>query len=133
MSFASDNTFHARTLEVKSGQIGNRIPLEEEKKSVTNLVADTFRDVTRTRLLVSPWRVFVRIYKLQGWKGALKVFPIVWMIIYSVRGFSKYHAQEFERMAADAAAGREFEEKALTEEQNDEFRALGRKLCRQLH
>jgi predicted unusual protein kinase regulating ubiquinone biosynthesis (AarF/ABC1/UbiB family) len=133
MSFASDNTSRAATLEVKSKLSGNRNHLDEDTKSVTNLVADTFKDVTRMRLLLSTWRVFMRIYNLQGWKGALKVFPIVWMIIYSVRGFSKYHSQEFERMAADTAAGREFEEKALSQDQYDEFRALGRKLCRQLH
>ena len=36
-------------------------------------------------------------------------------------------------MKQDAAAGRDLEERALTKEQNEEFRILGRWLCRQLH
>jgi len=133
MYFASDNTFDASTLEVKSGHLKKRNPLSAQPKTNPNPIANVFQDVSRKRLIVSTWRVFVRIYNLQGWRGALRVFPIIWMIIKSVQGFSRYHVQEFQRMKQDAAAGRDLEERALTKEQNEEFRILGRWLCRQLH
>jgi predicted unusual protein kinase regulating ubiquinone biosynthesis (AarF/ABC1/UbiB family) len=107
--------------------------LLEQTKTNPNPISGVFKDVSRTRLIVSTWKVCLRIYNLQGWRGALRVIPIVWTIIWSVRGFSRYHTQEFERMSQDAAAGRDLEEKALTQEQYEEFRKLGRWLCKQLH
>jgi predicted unusual protein kinase regulating ubiquinone biosynthesis (AarF/ABC1/UbiB family) len=54
------------------------------------------------------------------------------MIIYSVKGFSKHHTREFERMK-DRSDDRDPEEIALTSTEYDELRILGRKLCRQLN
>jgi predicted unusual protein kinase regulating ubiquinone biosynthesis (AarF/ABC1/UbiB family) len=84
-------------------------------------------------LLASTWRVFWRIQNIQGWRGAFRVFPIVWMIIVAVRGFSKYHSQEFDRIAVERADGKDIEDAVLTSAQNDEYRKLGRWLCQTLH
>ncbi|RTL44151.1 MAG: AarF/ABC1/UbiB kinase family protein [Candidatus Melainabacteria bacterium] len=97
-----------------------------------NPISEAFSDVTAGKIIVSWWRVFWRIQRIQGYKAALRVFPIVWMIIYAVRGFSKHHTQEFERMK-DRSDDRDPEEIALTSEQYDELRILGRKLCKQLN
>ncbi|MBX3137398.1 AarF/ABC1/UbiB kinase family protein [Candidatus Obscuribacterales bacterium] len=97
-----------------------------------NPISETFRDVTPVRLAASTWRVFNRIRRLQGWKEALRVFPVVWIIIRAVRGFSKFHAQEFERMRRGGAPD-DTEERALTSEEYEEYRALGAWLCQQLH
>ncbi len=62
-----------------------------------NPIRESFKDVSTWKLIVSTWKVIQRIYRLQGQKAALRVLPIVWTIIWSVKGFSKFHAQEFER------------------------------------
>ncbi len=98
-----------------------------------NPISEAFSDVTVSRLIVSWWRVFWRIQRIQGYKAALRVFPIVWMIIWSVRGFSRHHTQEFERLSKDSAANIDSEEAALTSAQYDQLRLLGRRLCKQLH
>lgn len=96
-----------------------------------NPISEAFSDLSVGKVIASWWRVFWRIQRIQGYKAALRVIPIVWMIIYSVRGFSKHHTQEFERMK-DRSDNRDPEEIALTSEQFDELRILGRKLCKQL-
>lgn len=98
-----------------------------------NPIQETFRDVSVLRLLQSTWRVFWRIRNLQGWHQAFRVFPIVWMIITAVRGFSKYHSEEFDRIADNRSAGQDVEETILTSAQNEEYRRLGRWLCQELH
>ncbi|HEY9775246.1 MAG TPA: AarF/ABC1/UbiB kinase family protein [Planktothrix sp.] len=83
--------------------------------------------------MASTWQVFWRIQRIQGWQAAVRVFPIVWMIIVAVRGFSRYHVAEFDRIAVHRADGKDMEEAVLTTEQNDEYRRLGRWLCQKLH
>ncbi len=95
-----------------------------------NPIRETFRDVTVPKLIRSTWRVFVRIKALQGYKAALRVFPIVWIIIKTVRGFAKFHAQEFER---NSSRPDDMEEAALSSEEFEEYRALGAWLTRELH
>ncbi|HEY9714212.1 MAG TPA: AarF/UbiB family protein, partial [Chroococcales cyanobacterium] len=96
-----------------------------------NPVNEAFKDVSRQRILLSWWRIFWRIQRLQGYRAAFRVFPIVWMIIVAVRGFSRYHTQEFERMRNSEVDS--LEESVLSEAQYEEFRQLGRWLCRKLH
>lgn len=96
-----------------------------------NPISEAFSDLSVGKVLASWWRVFWRIQRIQGYKAALRVIPIVWMIIYSVRGFSKHHTQEFERMK-DRSDNRDPEEIALSSDQYDELRILGRNLCKQL-
>ncbi|CAN5616922.1 hypothetical protein BH10CYA1_BH10CYA1_13060 [soil metagenome] len=96
-----------------------------------NPISEAFSDVTVGKILASWWRVFWRIQRIQGYKAAMRVFPIVWMIIYSVRGFSQHHTQEFERLK-DRSDNRDPEEIALTSDQYDQLRILGRNLCKQL-
>ncbi|MBX9772019.1 MAG: hypothetical protein K2X29_11645, partial [Candidatus Obscuribacterales bacterium] len=64
-----------------------------------NPVHETFRDVTVWKLVKSVWKVFWRIYEQQGFAGALRVIPIVWTIIFAIRGFARYHSLEFQRLA----------------------------------
>ncbi len=97
-----------------------------------NPVNEAFRDVSRVKLLKSTWKVFRRIRALQGTKAALRVFPVVWIVIKTVRGFSKFHAQEFERTRDDGSLD-DAEETALTAAEFEEYRALGAWLCRELH
>src|SRR5271167_222063 len=59
--------------------------------SKPNPVKDVFRDVTIGKLLLSSWRVFVAVLRTQGPKAALRVIPIIWMIIKAVRGFAEFH------------------------------------------
>lgn len=127
---ASDNGCATLKLEVKSGsKTGNHgITMSSEG---FNPISEAFSDLSVGKVIASWWRVFWRIQRIQGYKAALRVIPIVWMIIYSVRGFSKHHTQEFERMK-DRSDNRDPEEIALTSEQYDELRILGRKLCKQL-
>lgn len=94
---------------------------------------ETFKDVSPWKLFVSSIRVFWRIKSLQGWKGAMRCFPIIWMIIVAVRGFARYHAQEYARMGSAKLAGHDVEEEALTNEEYEEYRKLGRWLREQLH
>lgn len=90
---------------------------------------ETFKDVTIPRLLHSTWKVFLRIRRLQGTRAALRVIPVVWIIIRAVRGFSKFHANEYERVKA----GDEAEEAELSKEDYEEYRELGAWLCQQFN
>jgi predicted unusual protein kinase regulating ubiquinone biosynthesis (AarF/ABC1/UbiB family) len=94
---------------------------------------ETFKDVSPWRLLISSLRIFWRIKQLQGWDGAMRCFPIIWVIIVAVRGFAKYHAQEYARMGVERLTGVDIEEEALTSEQYEEYRKLGRWLREKLH
>lgn len=96
-------------------------------------IKDTFRDVTPWKLFVSCWRVFWQIRRTQGWSGAVRVLPIAWTIIQSVRGFARYHSAEFERMMQANMAGNDHEEQALTAQEYEEYRELGRWLRNQLY
>ncbi len=102
-------------------------------RSAFNPIKQSFQDVSAWRLLVSTVRVFLRIQALQGWRGALRVFPIVWTIIYAVRGFARYHAQEYERMERNKRLGGDLEESVLTAPEYEEYRQLGRWLRERLH
>lgn len=100
-------------------------------------IKETFKDVTRWRLIKSCWRVFWQVHSTQGWSGAMRVIPIVWMIIVAVRGFARYHSAEFQRMVdaekAVAAEATDQEEEALSAEEYEEYRKLGRWLRDKLH
>ena len=98
-----------------------------------NPIRETFRDITPWRLFCSWWRVFWRIRRLQGSGGAWRVFPIVWTIIVSVRGFARYHAAEYQRAEAEKRSGGDLEETVLTGAEYEEYRKLGRWLRNQLH
>ncbi len=98
-----------------------------------NPVRDTFRDVTIGRLIASCTRVFIRIWRLQDLAGALRVFPIVWMIIWAIRGFARYHAQEFEAATEAKARGVEPSELKLSGDEQEEYRKLGAWLRDQMH
>jgi len=102
------------------------------KPAEFNPIRESFRDVSAWRLFMSTVVVFERIRKLQGWKGALRVIPIVWTIIWSVRGFSRFHAEEFER-ASRGDAVEDVEEAALTNQDYEQYRELGRWLCKRLN
>jgi predicted unusual protein kinase regulating ubiquinone biosynthesis (AarF/ABC1/UbiB family) len=132
MFSSSDNALPKLKLEVKG--ITTELSLDQNSDSLRpNPIRETFRDVSVKKLLLSTWRVFWRIEKVQGWRCALRVFPIVWMIIKAVRGFSQFHSQEFDRIASNRTAGKDLEEAVLTNAQNDEYRQLGRWLCQKLH
>ncbi|MBP7860606.1 AarF/ABC1/UbiB kinase family protein [bacterium] len=105
---------------------------EEASTLGFNPINEAFKDVSRTKLLASSWRIFQRIRALQGTKKAMRVFPIVWTVIKTVRGFSRYHAQEFER-ATEAGPGQDAEEAALSSGEYEEYRELGRWLAAKLH
>lgn len=105
----------------------------DRSATLSNPIRETFKDVTRDRLIASTWRVFNRIRRLQGWKAAMRVFPIVWVIIWSVKGFSKFHLNEFERLNQDKEEGKDLEESVLSGEEFEEYRKLGKWLCRKLH
>lgn len=131
---ATDNDAPQLKLDIKRAYRGKPISLDQTRSSTRpNPVRETFKDVSAGKLIVSTWRVFWRIQHIQGWNAALRVFPIVWMIIYSVRGFARYHSQEFERIAGHRASGMDMEEAVLTTQENDEYRRLGRWLCTKLH
>lgn len=61
------------------------------------------------------------------------MFPIVWMIIQTVRGFSRYHANEYARLQHLKDTGSDLEEAALSADEFEEYRQLGRWLREQLH
>jgi hypothetical protein len=63
-----------------------------------NPIKESFKDVTAFKLFVSTCIVISRIYRLQGIKAAVPVLPIVWTIIWATRGFSRYHAEQFEML-----------------------------------
>ncbi len=105
-------------------------------KTSTNTISSfrsAFADVSAWKLLVSSLRIFLHIYKLQGFNGALRVFPIIWTIIYSVRGFSKFHKKEFERIKLSRQQGIDAEEIIVEGDEQEEYRRLGRWLCDRLH
>lgn len=85
------------------------------------------------KLCKSTWTVFWRIYRLQGWSGAFRVIPIIWSIIVAVRGFSRYHAKEYARLAEIKASGGDLEEVVMCAEELEEYRQLGRWLRERLH
>ncbi len=100
--------------------------LERQAPATSSIhTANLFAEVTLSRLVVSCWRVFWRIRALQGWRQALRVVPIIHLIIVAVRGFSRYHAREFARMVESKQSGRDFEEEALTSVEMEEYRELG--------
>ncbi|MGE0265305.1 MAG: ABC1 kinase family protein [Candidatus Obscuribacterales bacterium] len=103
-----------------------------ELKEPLNPIRETFKDITIARLIESTWKVFRRIRALQGTKAALRVFPIVWIIIRSVRGLSRFHAAEFERNRVGAMPD-DAEEAALTQAEYEEYRQLGAWLAAKLH
>ncbi len=92
-----------------------------------------FADVSVLKLSLSTWRVFWHVCKLQGLKEALRVFPIIWTIIYSVRGFSRFHQKEFERIKISREKGIDVEETIVEPAEQEEYRHLGRWLCDRLH
>lgn len=98
-----------------------------------NPIQATFADVTVAKLVKSCLRVFWRIAKLQGFARALRVFPIVFVIIKSVRGFSAYHRDEYQRLETDRMAVEDPEEAILTDSEHQKYRLLGRWLCKKLH
>ena len=98
-------------------------------------IKETFRDVTFWKLVASCWRVFWRIYQTQGLDGALRVIPIVWMIIVAVRGFTRYHQAEYDRMVQESespSADGDLEAAALSDSEYEEYRKLGRWLREKL-
>ncbi len=97
-----------------------------------NPVKEVFRDVSVWKLMLSAWRIFVEIYKLQGWQS-LRVFPVMIMIAKAVRGFSAFHQNEYEQLAQAKIAGSELAESELTTEETAHYRELGRWLCKRLH
>lgn len=98
-----------------------------------NPLRSAFADVTVWKLLVSSASVFWQIYKLQGFDAALRVFPIIWTIIYSVHGFYKFHKKEFERIKLSRKKGIDPEETIVEAGEQEEYRHLGRWLCERLH
>src|SRR5271156_804931 len=98
-----------------------------------NPVRAAFADVSAWKLVLSSARIFWHIYKLQGFKGALRVFPIIWTIIYSVNGFYKFHKKEFERIKISRQQGIDVEEVIVDVNEQEEYRRLGRWLCDRLH
>lgn len=99
-------------------------------------IKETFRDVTPLKLIASSCRVFWRIFQRQGLDGALRVIPIIWTIIYAVKGFARYHQAEFERMVREAENGEvssvDQEQEALSAAEFEEYRELGRWLRNKL-
>ncbi len=96
-------------------------------------IRSAFADVSVLKLLLSSWHVFWQIAKLQGLQEALRVFPIIWTIIYSVRGFSRFHKREFERIKMSRQTGIDAEEIIIDADEEKEYRLLGRWLCERLH
>ncbi len=100
---------------------------------VFNPVREVFRDVTVQKLIASTWHVFKRIYKIQGLKGSMRVFPIVWTIIKTVQGFAEFHQSEYDRLAEAKRQGIDAEEAVLTSDQHAKYQELGRWLCNRLY
>jgi predicted unusual protein kinase regulating ubiquinone biosynthesis (AarF/ABC1/UbiB family) len=98
-----------------------------------NPVKTVFADVSPWKLLISSIRIFWQILKIQGLEGSLRVFPIIWMIIYSVHGFAKFHQKEFERIKISRLQGIDAEEVIVDTGEQEEYRRLGRWLCDRLH
>lgn len=98
-----------------------------------NPIKESFKDVTAFKLFVSTCIVISRIYRLQGIKAAIRVLPIVWTIIWATRGFSRYHAEQFEMLKEGNDEAIDKEEEALSSADYEEYRRLGRWLTRRLH
>lgn len=118
--------------EVASAKVDAGAPASVKSAAERNFnpVRESFRDVTRMALAKSTVRVFLRIYRLQGLREALRVFPIVWVIIKAVHGFARYHMEEFERTSKEGA---DIEAAVLTSEKYEEYRLLGAWLLKRLH
>ena len=128
----ADNEVGRLTLVAKRTPVGHPRALNTKPNLPFDPIKETFRDVSFTKLIASWYRVFMRIYKLQGFKAALRVFPIVFVIIKSVYGFARYHAAEYAKSSA-IPEGQDSEEAALTNAEYEEYRLLGRWLCTKLH
>ncbi|MBI4532301.1 MAG: AarF/ABC1/UbiB kinase family protein [Candidatus Melainabacteria bacterium] len=61
------------------------------------------------------------------------MFPIVWTIIYAIRGFARYHTIEHQHLLAQKASGGELQETPLSSSQVEEFRRLGQWLRKRLY
>lgn len=109
------------------------VRLSKPPDSLSNPVREAFRDVSVLKLIVSWARVFWRIRELKGFGAAFRVFPILWTIVWAVRGFSRYHREEYERLSKDHKSGKDLEETVLTGAQYQKYRKLGRWLCQRLH
>lgn len=59
--------------------------------------------------------------------------PIIWVIINSVRGFSKFHVKEYNRLQELKSETGDIEEVALSAAEFEEYRKLGRWLREQLY
>lgn len=92
-----------------------------------------FNDVTAWKLLVSCWHVFRRIYALSGYSQALRVFPIIWTLIHTVRGFSEFHLKEYNRFLEAEQSGLPVNDLAMPEQEEEHYRQLGSWLCQSLH
>ncbi len=133
MYASTDKSSASPTLEAGPGPLENPRELKGDKFSIfSDPIQATFQDVTVLKLVVSWWRIFWRIERLQGIRQALRVFPIVWVIIKATWGFSRYHAAEYARMKS-APEEMDIEEAVLTDKQYEEYRSLGRWLCDKLH
>jgi predicted unusual protein kinase regulating ubiquinone biosynthesis (AarF/ABC1/UbiB family) len=132
MYTTADNEHLAFTLVSKRKTDGYPNPLNTKSEQPFDPIKETFRDVSFQKLVASWCRVFWRIYKLQGFKASLRVFPIVFVIIKSVIGFARYHAAEYAKTSA-LPEEQDSEEAALTKEEYEEYRLLGRWLCTRLH
>jgi predicted unusual protein kinase regulating ubiquinone biosynthesis (AarF/ABC1/UbiB family) len=109
-------------------------PLDFSPLADFNPIRESFRDVTAIKLFFSSLKVFHRIWNLQGFKASFRVVPIIWTIIWSVKGFSKFHAEEFERaLKGEALENDDAEEAALSNSDYEEYRELGRWLCKRLN
>lgn len=98
-----------------------------------NPISEVFADITPAKLFKSSWKVFWQIYRVQGWSGAFRVVPIIWAIIVTVRGFSRYHAKEYARLKKLKFEGHELVETEFTADEQDEYRKLGAWLRERLH
>lgn len=96
-------------------------------------VRQVFADITKSSLIRSVAKIFWRIWRQQGLSGAWRVIPICQMIIKTVTGFAHYHVREYERMRELNSAGGDLEEVALSAEEFEEYRQLGRWLREELY
>jgi predicted unusual protein kinase regulating ubiquinone biosynthesis (AarF/ABC1/UbiB family) len=58
---------------------------------------------------------------------------MIWLVIKTVQGFSKYHAKEYQRLHELREQGLELEEAVLSAEEMEEYRLLGAWLRDELH
>jgi predicted unusual protein kinase regulating ubiquinone biosynthesis (AarF/ABC1/UbiB family) len=134
MYSAADNIQQTLKLEAKRRLLGKSGTLKDQTQGIfADPIKALFKDLSTVQLLGSWWRILLRIYKLQGFKAALRVFPIVWMIVKTVGCFSRYHADEYARMKTASDSNQDLEETVLTEPQYEKYRSMGKWLCQQLH